>query len=263
MGPSAHGRKGDRNEHRRRAAGRRPPPGGRHARVRRGRGQPEPLRGRDPTHRGTRVDPRPERGGGRLRGRGGGAADRPARGLRRQLRTGEHAPDPGTVRRAPERRAGARHRLAHPVRADRYRRSSRRPTPSGCSSSAATTASWSSQASQMPRLARIAIQHAVGRGGVAVLVMPGDVLHRARGASDRRERARDRARDPRAARPTRCARWPTASTPPRTVTLVLRRGRPGRPRRGDGARRQAGAARSGTRCGARNGSSTTTPTTSA
>ncbi|TMK72440.1 MAG: pyruvate dehydrogenase [Actinobacteria bacterium] len=36
-----------------------------------------------------------------------------------------------------------------------------------------------SQASQMPRLGRIAIQHAVGRGGVSVLVMPGDVLHRA------------------------------------------------------------------------------------
>jgi pyruvate dehydrogenase (quinone) len=36
-----------------------------------------------------------------------------------------------------------------------------------------------SQASQMPRLARIAIQDAVGRGGVAVLVTPGDVLHRA------------------------------------------------------------------------------------
>jgi pyruvate dehydrogenase (quinone) len=35
-----------------------------------------------------------------------------------------------------------------------------------------------SQASQMPRLARIAIQHAIGRGGVSVLVMPGDVLHR-------------------------------------------------------------------------------------
>jgi len=35
-----------------------------------------------------------------------------------------------------------------------------------------------SQASQMPRLARIAIQHAVGLGGVSVLVMPGDVLHR-------------------------------------------------------------------------------------
>src|SRR6266516_2296678 len=35
-----------------------------------------------------------------------------------------------------------------------------------------------SQASQMPRLGRIAIQHAVGRGGVSVLVMPGDVLHR-------------------------------------------------------------------------------------
>jgi len=30
----------------------------------------------------------------------------------------------------------------------------------------------------MPRLARIAIQHAIGRGGVSVLVMPGDVLYR-------------------------------------------------------------------------------------
>jgi len=36
-----------------------------------------------------------------------------------------------------------------------------------------------SQASQMPRLARIAIQHTVGGGGVGVLVVPGDVLHRA------------------------------------------------------------------------------------
>jgi pyruvate dehydrogenase (quinone) len=35
-----------------------------------------------------------------------------------------------------------------------------------------------SQTSQMPRLARVAIQHAVGRGGVAVLVLPGDILHR-------------------------------------------------------------------------------------
>jgi pyruvate dehydrogenase (quinone) len=33
--------------------------------------------------------------------------------------------------------------------------------------------------SQMPRLARVAIQHAFGRGGVAVLVLPGDLLHRA------------------------------------------------------------------------------------
>ena len=35
-----------------------------------------------------------------------------------------------------------------------------------------------SQASQMPRLARIAIQQAIGRGGVSVLVTPGDVLYR-------------------------------------------------------------------------------------
>jgi pyruvate dehydrogenase (quinone) len=35
-----------------------------------------------------------------------------------------------------------------------------------------------SQPSQMPRLARIAIQHAIGAGGVSVLVIPGDVLDR-------------------------------------------------------------------------------------
>ena len=35
-----------------------------------------------------------------------------------------------------------------------------------------------SQAAQMPRLARVAIQQAIGRGGVSVLVTPGDVLQR-------------------------------------------------------------------------------------
>ena len=38
--------------------------------------------------------------------------------------------------------------------------------------------SFVSQAAQMPRMARIAIQQAIGRGGVAVLVTPGDVLYR-------------------------------------------------------------------------------------
>ncbi|MDQ7904939.1 pyruvate dehydrogenase [Phytohabitans sp. ZYX-F-186] len=35
-----------------------------------------------------------------------------------------------------------------------------------------------SQPAQMPRLARIAIGHALGRGGVGVLVVPGDLMHR-------------------------------------------------------------------------------------
>jgi pyruvate dehydrogenase (quinone) len=38
-----------------------------------------------------------------------------------------------------------------------------------------------SQAEQMPRLARIAIANALGRRGVAVLALPGDVLHRKAG----------------------------------------------------------------------------------
>jgi pyruvate dehydrogenase (quinone) len=36
-----------------------------------------------------------------------------------------------------------------------------------------------SQAAQMPRIARTAIQHSLGRGGVSVLAIPGDVLQRA------------------------------------------------------------------------------------
>src|SRR6478736_4875733 len=36
-----------------------------------------------------------------------------------------------------------------------------------------------SQAGQMPRVARTAVQHALGRGGVAVLAISGDVLQRA------------------------------------------------------------------------------------
>jgi pyruvate dehydrogenase (quinone) len=36
-----------------------------------------------------------------------------------------------------------------------------------------------SQTAQMPRLAHIAIQHSLGRGGVAVLVLPGDILDNA------------------------------------------------------------------------------------
>jgi pyruvate dehydrogenase (quinone) len=36
-----------------------------------------------------------------------------------------------------------------------------------------------SQAAQMPRVVRDAIQHALGRGGVSVVAIPGDVLHRA------------------------------------------------------------------------------------
>ena len=35
-----------------------------------------------------------------------------------------------------------------------------------------------SQPTQMPRLVRVAVGHALGRGGVSVLVLPGDVLHR-------------------------------------------------------------------------------------
>ena len=88
------------------------------------RRQPQPDRRRGPADRRRRegrdrLDPRPARGGRGVRGRGGGAAHRPAGGLRRLLRAGKPAPDQRPLRRQPLRSAGAGHRLAHPEQTDR------------------------------------------------------------------------------------------------------------------------------------------------
>ena len=69
-----------------------------------------------------------------------------------------------------------------------------------------------SQTSQMPRLARIAIQHAIGRGGVSVLVMPGDVLHRA-AEHPTGPSAPVTVRGAVVPADPRCANWPIGSMP--------------------------------------------------
>ena len=65
-------------------------------------------------------------------------------------------------------------------RTSRRRRSaantSRRRIPSSCSPSAACTASWSASAEQVPRILGIAIRTALVRGGVAVIVIPGEMF---------------------------------------------------------------------------------------
>lgn len=67
-----------------------------------------------------------------------------------------------------------------------------------------------SQAGQMPRVARAAVQHALGRGGVSVLAISGDVLHRSAAAPTGKS-------DVLIAKATvvppgsRCGRWPSGS----------------------------------------------------
>ena len=53
---------------------------------------------------------------------------------------------------------------------------SRRPTRRSCSASAASTASWSASREQLPRILEIAMRSALQRGGVAVVVVPGEVF---------------------------------------------------------------------------------------
>ena len=67
------------------------------------------------------VDPHASRGGGGLRRRRRGAADRRARGLRRQLRAGQPASDQRPVRLPSQPRPGAGDRRAHPEQRDRHR----------------------------------------------------------------------------------------------------------------------------------------------
>ena len=68
-----------------------------------------------------RVGACPARGSGRLRGGRRGASDRRTRRLRRQLRTGQSAPDQRPVRLPPVARPGAGHCRADPLGRDRLR----------------------------------------------------------------------------------------------------------------------------------------------
>ena len=160
-----------------------------------------------------RVDPRTQRGGGRIRRRRRGAADRAAGGLRGQLRSGQHPPDPGAVRRPPHRGAGARDRVAHPDPTDRHRL-----LPGDPPGAAVRRVQPLLRTGQPPGADAAAGPDrgsaALGAGGVAVLVMPGDVFH---AAADAPHGLSAPSRSPGAScRPTsRCRRSPSGSTPPR------------------------------------------------
>lgn len=86
---------------------------------RRGR-QPEPGGGRHPPELRDRLDPGPARGDRRLRRRGGSAAHRLPRGLRRLLWPRQSAPHQRPVRRPPLHGPGPRAGLPHPVQRDRH-----------------------------------------------------------------------------------------------------------------------------------------------
>lgn len=76
----------------------------------------------DAVRRDGRVEgARPSRGGSGVRRLGRGPADRSPHGLRRQLRTRQHPPDPGGDGRASFRRAGTGSGLPHSQSSDRHR----------------------------------------------------------------------------------------------------------------------------------------------
>ncbi len=122
------------------------------------------------------VDPCPPRGGRRLRGRRRGAPHRRAGGVRRKLRARQPAPDQRPVRLPPLARAGA----------GRSRRTSHRPRSAPAISRKPIRENLFSRMqpllradrrapTQMPRVLEIAIREAVGKRGVSVVVIPGDV----------------------------------------------------------------------------------------
>ena len=117
----------------------------------------------------------PARGGRRVRGGCGGASDRRARGLRRQLRAGQSAPDQRPVRLSPVARPGAR---ASPRRSRRPKSAPaifRKPTRRTCSKSAAIIASWFPAPTRCRACSKSRSARPSAKRGVSVVVMPGDV----------------------------------------------------------------------------------------
>ena len=159
--------------------------------------------------------------------------------MRRQLRAGQPAPHQRPVRLPPLARAGARDRRADPVGRDRLAAISRRPIRRRCSRNAATIASWSPVASQMPRVAG----DRDPRGGRQARRVGGGDPGRRRAAAGRPMRRRPRSAGllpPRAGRHAGASR----SRPPcraaerrRPRHDPVRLGLPGRARRASGARR--------------------------
>ena len=123
---------------------------------------------------------RAARGDGRLcRGRGSASHGTPGR-LRRQLRSRQPPLDQRALRLPPQPCPGAGHRRADSRATRSGAAISRRRIRSISSRSAAHYCETISQPEQMPRVLEIAIQTAIARRGVAVIVLPGDVALRGR-----------------------------------------------------------------------------------
>jgi pyruvate dehydrogenase (quinone) len=94
-----------------------------------------------------------------------------------QFGAGQPALDQRRIRCAPQRNPGARDRLAHPatqIGTGFFQETHPDQLFAECSHFSELV----SQPEQMPRLLRIAMQTAVGRGGVSVLAIPGDIAEK-------------------------------------------------------------------------------------
>ena len=126
-------------------------------------------------HRRDRLDPRAARGRRCLRGRCRSASHRPPGGVRRQLRTGQPAPDQRAVRLPPQRRARARDRRAHSQQRDRHRLLPGDASGEACSRNAATTSNSCPRARSCRRSSSGRCGRPSDSKGVGVVVIPGDV----------------------------------------------------------------------------------------
>ena len=108
---------------------------------------------------------------------GEAAHHRRAGRVRRQLRSGQPAPDQRALRREPQPRSRAGHRRAHPERRNRQQ-----VLPGDPSAGAVPRVQRLLRArehpEQLPRVLEIAMRTALERRGVAVVVMPGEVFLR-------------------------------------------------------------------------------------
>ena len=214
-----------------------------------------------PPQRKLVVGARSARGGRRVRRRRRGGDHRRVGGVRGELRPGEPPPDQRALRCPSLAGAGAGDRGAHPEQRDRHD-----VLPGDASSGVVPRVQRLLRArlqpAQFPYVLDTAVRTALEKRGVAVLVVPGDVLvartspteghlgdpfDHSGGSSERR---RAGGGGPGARRRERCRRsWPGRAAPAPTSNWSSS---PARCRR-----------RSCTRCEARSSSSTTTRSTSA
>ena len=236
----------------------------RQADLRHRRRQPERADRRHPPPGQDRVGPCPARGGRRVRGRRRGASDRASSpsapgAAGRAICTSSTACSIATARAcrcSPSPRRSPRPRSAAAISRRRIRRR--------CSRNAATIASSSPAPTRCRASLEIAIREAVGKRGVSVVVIPGDVAlqpasmrRRRRSAGCCRRRRSLRRRAARSRSPRRAAQRRAAAS--RSCAARDARARTTSCWRSASASRRRWC----TRCAARSMSSGTTPTTSA